>query len=186
LALSAGIVLIILMDPPYSICDAEKESFTAKQKSFLIKAKAKFKTKSQVTILRTNCLQSNSPGGCFEYFKQLRLMVEDLNSVSQKCRQDVGSISNLKKSFWAALDIIVKIAWTDKPPKNAYYKKSWLGGSDMNLFCNLKRLSLDFYTEDKWRSFQEKMLTTLPGTDKLSREKVWSLSLLSEQCTQYL
>ena len=188
IVLGLGILLMLIFNPPYSVCDAEVEEFKRREASFLFKQKSKFKesSRSMAVVLKEQCLRTNSPGGCFEYFTQLKLLLRDLDQVSSQCRADVGGISQLKKVFWDSTGLIVNIAWTDKPPEAAFDKLAWLTVSDLNLYCHFKRLSHDYYGKQQWESFQEKMMTTLPGADKLSRSQVWSLSVLSENCSSYL
>ncbi len=186
IALGVGIVLMILLDPPYGLCDAQVDGFKERQKSFLYKKKSKFESQPKALVLRDMCLQTNAPGGCYEYFAKLKMMLNDLNQIQSQCRTDVGGISALKKTYWAAADLLVKIAWTEKPPESIQDKKSWLTASDMNLYCNLKRLSTDYFGPERWKNFQEKVMKTLPQAEKLGRNKVWGLSILSENCAGYL
>ena len=79
---------------------------------------------------------------------------------------------------------MVRIAWGDKPPRGIGEKYGWMDASDMSLFCNIKRINQKLYSEKQWVDFRERMMKELPGSQKLLREQVWQLTILSNDCSQ--
>lgn len=190
LALIGGVLFIVLSDPPHDLCHTQINSFKEDVGEYLFidkvknqKYKGTLKSKFQKDI--EYCQNSNSTGGCYEFFFKFRTMLRALNTVSQECQKPVGAIKEVKDSLWKTVEIMIRIAWGEQPPKGIYDKYSWMDTSDMNLFCQIKSLNQRLYPEKTWVSFREKMMKELPGTNQLSRNKVWKLTILSDNCSQF-
>ena len=188
LALAVGTLLIVASDPPKTICDAQKEKVTEELAPILAPAKLDG-LKSSITKyqrLMTHCQSTNSPGGCFELFAQVRKVLAIVASSDQSCQSEIGSISSLKKSLWQTSELMVRIAWGTEPPKSYYEKMGWLQYADMNLFCQVKKKLVMLYGDRSWQEFQERMMGALPGVDKVGRKKAWNRMIISLDCRNFL
>lgn len=186
LLLAGGIGIILLSDPPVSLCNAQESKFTQDQAVFLFKdSKSKFAKTKEYQILLNHCKDTNSPGGCFEYFNKVRNMVDDLRKVSTECRPDVANISEVHQVVSQTLELMVTLAWGIEPPLTAYEKYSWLGKADMALFCSLQFFYIQGKGDSQWQQKREALMLSLPGATGMPREELWQKSILSENCAQY-
>lgn len=190
LTLIGGVLFIVLSNPPHSLCDTQVNFFKEDVGDYLFvdklkqqKSKGTLKSKFQKNM--EYCRGSNATGGCYEFFFHFRNMLKALNSVSHECQESVGAIKEVKSSLWETIELMVRIAWGERPPKGIYDKYSWMDTSDMNLFCHIKSLNQSLYPEKRWVDFREKMMRDLPGADQLSRNKVWELTIFSDNCVQF-
>lgn len=185
-AIAGGIIFIILSDPPRSVCDAQVESIKESQKLFLYldpKKQAIKTTKYQAQ--RDRCKATNNPGGCYELFQSIRTLLQDFSAVSSECGGAIGGMTEVNRALWETVELLVKLAWGEKPPASYNEKFSWLDAADINLFCKLKARITYVYGEPAWNNFRERMMTELPGAKDLSRNQVWEMTLLSENCARY-
>lgn len=186
LAISGGILFIVFSDPPYTVCDSQKELIKKSQEKFLYKdPKSKFLKTTKYEQLRDHCRASNNPGGCYELFQQIKTMLVDLSTINQECQAAVGRISEINKALWDTLELILRLAWGEKPPEAYHAKFGWLDTADISLFCKLKSRVSTVYGEDAWVRFREKMMLELPGAKDMPRNQVWDMSIFSENCARY-
>jgi len=184
-AIAIGTALIILKDPPRTVCDAQKDIFIKQMTPLLLPDPKSTKAQSQFELLVEQCKYTNGPGGCYELFMQFREMLSSLSGVSNECQRQVGNLSLVRKSLWEAIDLLVRLAWGQTPPKGYYQRLGWLDYADMNLFCQLKQKVQYLYGKAAWQSFQEKMFRDLPGAKNRPRDKVWGSMILSVNCSSY-
>ena len=180
-----GILFIILNDPPKTICDAEEEVFRKNHRSFLAPNPRSNSGKSDFDEKKALCLNSNSPGGCYEFFTQVRELMGSIEGTSIECRNQIANISAVQNAFWQTASLFVEIAWGSRPPETVYEKVGWLDYADINLFCRLQSKIQEIYGIESWQKFQETMFQKLPEIQTLPREKSWNLMLLSVRCNQY-
>jgi hypothetical protein len=183
--ITVGIIGIIAYDPPKTVCDAEEEIFRNNHRHFLAPNPKSTQGLSKFDEQKEICKQSNSPGGCYEFFSQVRNLIASVEGTSKECRNQIGEIGLVKNAFWQTATLFVHLAWGAKPPENVYEKVGWLDYSDINLFCRLQGKINEIYGLDSWQNFQTQMLATLPGITTLPREQAWNLMLLSVRCNQY-
>lgn len=186
IVIGGGILFIIILNPPHTLCDSELESFKEKQSTFLFTNK---KNKSEKTPrqekLLNQCKISNSPGGCYQYFFEMRKLYNTLNSVPSECIGKVTGLSAVKASLVDTVTLMVKIAWAEKPPETYYEKFNWLDPAAISLFCRLKYLVTESYGKKFWDQFQETVMLSNAGAKEISRTQVWEKSLFSVNCSQY-
>lgn len=190
LLLMGGIVLMILSNPPHHLCLTQLESFREEVGDYLFinkvkQQKIKEELKSGFQKDMMYCQNSNSPGGCYEFFFNFKKMLQSLNTVSSECQPSVGALKEVKTSLWKTLELMIKIAWGHQPPKGIYDKYSWMDLSDMSLFCRVKDLIQRLYPKNSWEKFQGQVMKELPDSKSLPREKVWELTILSDNCTRF-
>lgn len=186
LVIGGGIVAIILYDPPHTVCESQLDVFRDAQKRFLFQYKVKKKTEvPKYRMLVDQCKMTNDPGGCYELFQETRMMLNDLKSVPTECMPKAGEIREVKTALWEVTELMLRLAWGEKPP-NAYREKfHWLDTADVSLYCGLKQAVIASYGDNAWDAFRVKISRSLPGADKLSDNDVWQKTLFSENCAAY-
>lgn len=186
LLIGGGILLIVLFNPPHSLCDSQVEVVNKNQQKFLFKdPKSKHIKSTRYARLREHCFNTNNPGGCYELFQDLKTMVYDLRNLSGQCAKVIADTAVYKQAIWDSVDLLVMLAWGKSPPAGITTKWGWLEVSDITLYCRLKEIIVSTYGSHAWDSFREKKMRELPGVDGISRASVWELSLLSENCSKY-
>lgn len=186
LLIVGGIVLIVLFQPPHSVCDSQIEVVNKNQQSFLFKdPKSKQILTSKYERLRDHCKVTNNPGGCYELFQELKTMSHDLGTLPAECGSAVRGTVQYDRALKESAEMMVRLAWGEAPPSSYSAKFGWLEISDITLFCRLKDRLFAFYGEDWWNTFRERMMLDLPGAKDLARNQVWDLSLFSENCARY-
>lgn len=187
-AIGVGILLIILFNPPTTVCDTQFEMFQKLQKGFLFVGDADRKTKKLPSFgqLYEYCKQGTSPGACYELFAQLRTLLRDLDTVPAACSSAVGGSDQVREALWKSVELIVRLAWGDKPPGSVAEKFGWLDTADLALFCGLRQHITTYYGDGAWDGFQERMFKDLPGAKDVPRKAAWDTMILSEICNRYL
>lgn len=207
--LSLGIIVIsiivfMLISPPHTICDVQKEALVEKQIGNLFKNK---KEKKQLPPLlnraKETCLQGVSSGACFEYFNSLKKLVRDLNEANSECIPELFDQDEIKISVKDGIEVMARLAWGNEPPESPIYKNGWLEEPDVLLFCQLIKLTRKSMDEDSFMSFQKNVLRKFPSErpqkeenfedlsqktpsawDKLGEKEVLNRSLFSDSCIQ--
>jgi hypothetical protein len=135
--------------------------------------------------LHDECKASNTPGGCYELFQNIKVLLDDLVAVPKDCGSAAGGIKEVNAALWETVELLVRLAWGEKPPSAYNSKFGWLDTADITLFCKLKARISSMYGEAKWTAFREKMMLDLPGSKDLNRNQVWEMVLFSENCARY-
>lgn len=173
-----------MSDPPRTLCDAQVEVFNERTALFLKKdPKKPYKKESRYQEVLKQCGFTKSAGGCFDLFNGLRSVMKEIKTVSPDCTSDLGSESDLKKAIWETLDLMVKLAWGEKPPMAPSLRNGIFDGADVSFFCDLKQVAVYLYGEGQWNQFVEKNLKALPGWETLDRNDIWSRSIMSVSCS---
>lgn len=182
-----GILVIVLSQPPHSVCDSQMEILRETQRKFLYKERPKSKVlkTSNYQYLHDRCRDNASPGGCYELFQEVKTLLDDLETVTHECAPTAGAITEVKKALWDTEDLLVRLAWGGAPPAAYHAKFGWLDRADVTLFCKLKTRLISTYGEPAWNSFREKLMLDLPGAKDLARNQSWDMSLFSENCARY-
>lgn len=181
-AIVIGYALIIGFNPPRTICDEQLSVFKSSQKSFLAPSSAKVE-RSAADELFELCKSENGPGGCFDYFLNVRSMVDGLERVPRNCSAAVGRDDLVKKWLLKSMTLMAQIAWGDANAGVYISKKhSWLDAADFRLYCRMKTLATRFYGDEGFQTYRESIMSSFPGADKMSREQRWSRSIFSSPC----
>lgn len=185
-ALILGLLLIVMNDPPRSICDTHVELFKKEFEGQLYPKKIKGTTlKPKINKFIAQCKLSNNSGGCAQLFSFLRDLVKSLKKVSGECKSEFASDPMVNGTLYQSFDLMIRIAWGSEPPRTYLDKNNWFGPSHLALFCQLKFVIEDFYGKKFLQNYREKMFRELPGIAKLTRQEGWSRMLLSTQCNRY-
>lgn len=181
-AIVIGYALIIGFNPPRTVCDEQIDVFRTSQKAFL-NPSGKIVTKSMATELFELCKADNGPGGCFDYFLNVRGMVDGLERIPKNCASTVAKDPLIQKWLFKSLTLMAQIAWGESS-QGVYVsrKHSWLDAADLRLFCRMKILATRIYGEDGFQGFREGVIADLPGAKELSREQKWTRSIFSSPC----
>jgi hypothetical protein len=183
LAIAGGLLLLILFDPPHTVCDVQLALFKDSEKYFLYTVKQKgFSRPPDIREMLELCRTSNSPGGCYELFGKLKQMARDLQNVSQSCSDEAASIPEIRDNLRKATKLIIELAWGEKPPLSYVGRQGWLNLGDVDLFCSLERQYIRFYNKEGWEEFREKAMADLPLAGTMSRSQVWERSIVSWTC----
>ena len=184
--IAGGVLALVIFNPPHTVCDAQNAAFKESQKNFLyLDPKNKVKKKTKYEDMIAQCKTTNTPGGCYELFRDLKRMIADLKNVPQECSSATGSLSEVKKAIWDSTELLVEIAWGAKPPQTYYEKFAWLDSADLALFCSLKSSVENLYGGSAWVNFRERMFKELPGAKDLPRNQAWEYMILSVNCAKY-
>ncbi|MDX9731051.1 MAG: hypothetical protein RBT63_04710 [Bdellovibrionales bacterium] len=182
-ALLVGFILIIAFNPPRTVCDEQLDLFRASQRMFL-GAQSQKVTKSLADEQFDLCKADNGPGGCFDFFLNLRGMVDGLERIPRTCAETVGAEPTIQKWLLRALTLFAQVAWGESTTGSYYTsrKHGWLDAADFRLFCRMKTMAVRLYGDDSFHVFRESVLNSLPGADKMTREQKWSRSIFSSSC----
>lgn len=183
--ISFGIAFIVLYNPPKTYCDAEIEVFKNEHRNFLAPIPKSSQKLSQYDLQKDTCKRANGPGGCYEFFTQVRQLLKSIEGAPKECRVKIGEIPLVKKALWQTSRLLIHLAWGSSPPTSSYEKMGWLDYSDLNMFCRLQNKMSELYGDRAWGEMREEMFVQLPGAPTLPRDRAWSLMLLSVNCNQY-
>jgi hypothetical protein len=183
------ITLLVLRqwDPPRTVCDTQIEYFKDAQKKFLYPESTSSEVKKQALVktLFETCNNENNPGGCFEYFESIKKMLTDLKNVPEQCSEAIGEVPEVQQWTWKTLRLMVQMAWGPKPPISYIQKNGWFDSSELSLYCGLRQEAIRIYGREKYGEWQEQMLQSMPGAEKLDRNQIWQRHLLSTPCDLY-
>lgn len=185
--LVVGLFVIRLAQPPVTVCDAQMKIFRESEQKFLYPAPVvnDITKKTVVTRNLQQCRDESTPGGCFDLFQGLKKLAADLYDVPSHCADTVASEKEIQTTVWESMKLMVQIAWGEKPPVSYSLKNRWFDSSELTLFCDLRNQSKRIFGEEAYAEWQNKMLSTLPDAEKMTREQVWPLSVLSTPCDLY-
>lgn len=187
IVLAAGVLFIVLSDPPRTICDSQMKHFKELSKDFLFLDPAKpIKKETRYAKLLETCRSTNSPGGCLQLFGNLKSMLKDANTFSPECYGKLSSMGEFTGALWGSLDLMAKLAWGASGPKSAFEKTGWFDSADLNLYCSMKKVAIDVYGQSRWDSFIGEYLNSLPQAATLGRNEAWARMLFSVSCSAYL
>ncbi len=185
-AIVIGFVVIVASDPPRTTCDTQLELFQQQQSEFLGGKDASGKTrKASIAKLYSICQESNSPGGCFEYFLRLKRLNQDLDLIPKQCSETVAQDSNLKGWVLKSMKLMTEISWGDRGPASITRKNAWFDASDLSMFCALKKNATQIYGVEAMDTWREVTLSNLPEAEKVDRESLYQKSLISTPCEAY-
>ena len=197
-AVIAGLVFIVLQDPPFHICDGQIKNFQSKQEAV-----------GDWIKVTKECRAGNTPGACYPAFAYLRRLLGNFRLISAECESALAALSFVagfeekpprakglppekeKKRYKAkallqeGMELMARLAYTEKEFHGKADKFNWLRSPDMNLFCRMKDRLLVYYGSQAFSDFENSVLDTLTSDKKLSREEIRKRSLFSEWCGNY-
>ena len=197
-AVSAGLAFIVLQDPPFDMCDGQIKNFKSKQEAV-----------GDWIKVTKECRSGNTPGACYPAFAYLRRLLENFRLIAAECENALAALSFIagfeekpppskglppakeKKRYKAkallqeGMELMVRLAYTEKEFHGKADKFNWLSSPDMHLFCRLKDRMTVYYGSQAFADFENATLDTLTSDKKLSREEIRKRSIFSEWCGNY-
>lgn len=187
IAIVFAFVVIVLNDPPKTVCDSQLANLRESQREFLYyrSGAGGANQPALVNELYALCQSNNSPGGCFELFQRLKKLEADLNQVPAGCAVEAGEDPQVRGWLLKSLKLMTRIAWGDQGPQSSMKRQGWFDSSDVALFCGLKKLTTKFLGEEEFVPWRDAVVAELPGAEKLEHEQVWQRSLFATPCEAY-
>lgn len=204
--LAAGIATFFFIKEPASLCNSQIEIFKQSQAGAIFPRVMKSAQRPALyPRLVDNCKTGNSPGACYELFSLLRKLNQDLRGSPQECLVPFGEIPQVKKALTEGVQLMIQLAWGEKPPEEGLSKFHWMETSDLALYCQLRDLNFKIYGDEAWTLLRKSTYAKLPGEAQifqdgqcvncetiksapqaLSEEEIWVRSLFSLRCEQFL
>jgi hypothetical protein len=184
MAIAVGFLVIVLSDPPRTVCDSQMELFKRQQQEFLYGVEDS-KKPALAKSMYSRCQDGNGPGGCFEYFLRLKKMNQDLELIPKQCAETVATDDLLQTWIFKSMKLMAQISWGDRGPASVSRRTAWFDASDLSMFCELKRHALQIYGVEKMDEWREGVLGSLPEAEKMSHDSLYEKSLLSTSCEAY-
>lgn len=201
-----GIIVIMVISPPHTICDTIKSEVTASLAGITKSLKVKKQTHPpRILAALESCYIGRSAGACYDYFQILKGLAKHVHSAAAECRTEVFAISDIKSRLTEGIENLVLLAWGDFPPESPSERFGILQEADIALFCYLKSAFLFGSSDNKWHELRKKMAKRLPGekvklpddpkagltvarpaSEVLSELDIWNKSLFSVRCENYL
>jgi hypothetical protein len=186
-AIVIGFVVIVLSDPPRTVCDEQLELVRESQRDFLISRKGAGNSTKPALIgeLFSRCKADNSPGGCFELFQRLKKMQADFVSIPGNCSETAVADGNLKGGLLGSIKLMAQIAWGEAGPTSTLKRNGWLDASDIALFCDLKKTATRLMGPAEFEAWRNGVVAGLPGADVLEGDQAFQRSLFATPCSEY-
>lgn len=188
LVLATGVFIIVILDPPLSVCDTQVKAFDEKTQDFLKVdlIKKPNRKQSRYAKLIDTCKVTNTAGGCYELFLSMKQLLKETALVSPECTTQLSSHTELNEALWQSVDLMARLAWGEKPPAMFTLKAGWFDPADLNLFCEMRRTAISISGEKNWNTYVETYFEKLPGAKTLERTEAWQRMLFSINCASYL
>ena len=190
IAITAGILVILISNPLPTVCDSQYEHFEDKIRSILfIDRKMKVKpTQTRFAISFDNCRNSNNAGGCYDFFVNLKDVLRELDNTPPQCYADFGERTVIKETLWKSMELITRLAWGERIPASFQAAGGWLDNSNLAIVCELKDTITKFYSyggKNPIANFARKTVPVLPGAAQIPFDRAWPLTILAKSCVGY-
>lgn len=187
IALGLMIGYLLYSDPLHSVCDTQLQVFRKSQSQFLGRApKLRLKGYSYYDEFYNKCKMSNSAGGCYPYLRGFDSVLRSFKAVDERCRARVAERPRIRKAFGAFIYQLTRLAWGDNGPMQAQQRQSWLSNKDLQLFCKIKNLYLEFYGQEALNKLGRKTMKDIPNPKGLKSNQLKEFSLFGANCFRYL
>ena len=182
-----GFVVIVLSDPPRTICDSQLEVYRESQQDFLFFRRGAGNSTKPALMgeLIFRCRGDNSPGGCFELFQRLKKMQADLVTIPGHCSADAMEDANISGGLLQGVRLMAQIAWGEAGPTSSMRRNGWLDASDVALFCDLKKSAVRLMGSEEFNAWRDGLIAGFPGADLLEGDQVYQRSLFATPCNDY-
>ncbi len=205
LAIIVGIIVIMLINPPHTVCDTQEAAFRESQAGNLFATEFE-KKKIPPTLVKAkeSCQLGNSAGSCYEYFTSLRQIAIGVGKGSSECVGQLYGIAEVTQALNDGLELMVRLAWGVKPPEPGMERFNWMQEAEIAIFCRLKSTYVRANGEEAWTQFRNKVYPKLPGEAPVeasdptvsaagmkpanlvfTEQGLWNRSLFSVRCDSY-
>lgn len=206
-AIMIGVVVIMVMNPPHTICDTQKDQSNESLAGITRPMKVQKQTMpAKIEKALEKCYKGSTPGACYDYFQILRGLAKQVMGTTSECRSEVYSISDIQTRLQEGVANMALLAWGDKPPEaGAFARFGPLQESELALFCYLKAAVTAGSSEEQWHVLRKKVFAQFPGeevalpkdpTESLQKARpavklmseldIWNRSVFSVRCENYL
>lgn len=207
IVLLAGIVFIVLSNPPHSICDTEREGVLESLKGPLFATKDKKRTlPALLNRTKSACETGVSSGACFEYFGVLKKIAKAVKSASGECQTEIFETPEIKMSLEKGIELMALMAWGEKAPETQANRTGWFNEGELIEFCQLKDAYIAAAGEEAWVEFRKNVYKKYPLVSKtvadpdsekastieapkaittMGEIEIYSKSLFSIQCSYF-
>ncbi len=182
-AIIIGLILILINDPPRTICDTQLEVFKEAQQRFLFKSETNGISRTpDIEKQLETCRGSAGPGGCFELFEKLKRLLADLENVPKQCSKAASGFAEVRRAIYESARVMTLMAWGDRAPVAYTQRYGWFDSSDIALFCRIKHQAVILYGKEQWEQFRGAVARELPQANTLNPEQIWQRSIFSTSC----
>lgn len=186
LILCGGVGLLILADPPVSVCRSQMEALQSKLIPFVYPdPKRRIKTKTGFESSEEMCKLGNSPGACRELFDEVRKVLSEFETLNNECWTELTSVGPVVGVLRETVGLMAQIAWGDSAPKDRVDKLAWFDAYHLNTFCQIKKAWIRMSGENSWNTFAVAKVQQLPQANQLDPAEGWARSIFSLNCQQY-
>ncbi|MEN0058818.1 MAG: hypothetical protein AAGB31_08290 [Bdellovibrio sp.] len=205
LAIVVGIIVVMLINPPHTVCDTQKETLRELQAGNIFPTEVKKnKIPPAITRAKEACQLGNSAGSCYEYFLVLKKVADDVGKVSAQCVREMFGVAEVKSAMNDGLEMMVRLAWGVKPPEPGVERFGWMQEAEISIFCRLKNIYIRANGEEAWTNLRRTLSAKLPGEEPvpstdpsqvsveprgahltLSEQDIWNRSLFSVRCENF-
>ena len=182
--IAGATALIVLRDPPHSICRTQIDRFKYWQEGSIYKLKNdKLKKAPAIPTLIKNCKKLNSPGACYGLFSKTRVFLRDFDLVSVDCQESFAALGAVKKTLFSIYSLMIRLAWGDTPPSaRTGQQLNWFSDLELNLFCSIKKQIIRLYGNEMLLSLERQTFKKLPAVENLDEMQIRERALVSQKC----
>jgi hypothetical protein len=205
LAILVGIVVIMLINPPHTVCDTQEAAFRESQKGNLFQTEVnKKKIPGSLVRAKEACQLGNSAGSCYEYFTSLRSVSNSIGKGSAECMTQLFDIKDVSAVMNDGVELMARLAWGTKPPEPGLERFGWMQEAELAIFCRLKNTYVRAKGDEAWTELRKKVFAKLPGEESvvssdpsvaaatpksativLQEQDIWNRSIFSVRCENY-
>jgi hypothetical protein len=182
-AIVIGLILMLVYDPPKTICDTQLSVLKDAQARFIFRSSKDGISRTPIIEKELEvCRGSAGPGGCFELFENLKRMLADLENVPRQCSEAAADLNEVKGALFESARVMALLAWGDKAPIAYTQRYGWFDSADVALFCRVKHQISVLYGKETWEQFRLSMAREFPQANTLTPDQIWQRSIFSTSC----
>lgn len=205
-AIIIGIIVVMLVRPPHTVCDTQEEALKENLKGTLFSTEVK-KNRIPPALARAkeSCQLGNSAGSCFEYFTSLKKVSDQVAKASSECTGQLYKVPEVALALNDGLELMARMAWGHEPPEKGFARFGWMQEAELSTFCRISGIFIRANGEQAWSEFRGRVYGKLPGEALVvgsdssvaapepkkanlvfSEQELWERSLFSVRCESFL
>ena len=107
IGLTLGLGFILLSNPPHTPCTSQLEQLKAKfTPAFVLDTSSRYQKTTGFRKAFLYCIESKSPGGCFNLFHSVERLLSELTSIQANCFEVISGTSEFKEPMWQIINRI--------------------------------------------------------------------------------
>ena len=183
LLLFSGVLLVILYDPPQSVCDLQMEVYKENNQAFLFPSKKSEKSMSHFQSSIKDCQKNNTPGGCYTLFSYVYRLIRSFRSVDSECHTKLTQLKEVQEAMFETYKLFIAISWGEGPTDDLSNPLAWLSLNDVKTFCQVQNKINHYYGVETLSLLENQVLQGLESAQNMNILK--KFSVLSENCLRY-